>query len=464
MMATVTQENGTPPSTIAPLSIIASTDSDGAVTQQKESSKMPFCSGLSALIQAATEQLGHLVDADNNTASDASELSHQCHQADGYASSSDGDGLRATTPTLTPTIFKEDGKKLTFPALLMTLLLDPDNSDIITFLPDGKFFAIRTNEFAEDLMIRHFNLKSIEGFLELMKVWGFDRINGNNSHHTNSTIQVFRHPHFKRGAIGSIKRIRFGQDPTDARMSAMPDRARIEYTMSEDSQGSSTKRRLSPSHVGRDSEDTPQKQQRAQGDSSVDGDHEHTPSSMGTTSSSLNDSNHHPQARRRSSTEIRSYALAITTSKLDLHCSDEEDNVDAEALPALTVRRSSAIRSSSGMGSSGRLVDGAVEKATHTIVTDAIETLLFDEGHTRETYRKHEKELSKSSLPGVIPISQQLFAPPTEGTQTPPNEDMSTPNGKDESFKENRHAVSPSQLEAAAALMKQAGAGKSRVD
>lgn len=114
------------------------------------------------------------------------------------------------------------------------------------------------------------------------------------------------------------------------------------------------------------------------------------------------------------------------------------------------------------MGSSGRLVDGAVEKATHTIVTDAIETLLFDEGHTRETYRKHEKELSKSSLPGVIPISQQLFAPPTEGTQTPPNEDMSTPNGKDESFKENRHAVSPSQLEAAAALMKQAGAGKSR--
>jgi hypothetical protein len=55
-------------------------------------------------------------------------------------------------------------------------------------------------------------------------------------------------------------------------------------------------------------------------------------------------------------------------------------------------------------------VDGAVEAATHTIVTDAIESLLFDEEHTRETYRKHEKELSISTLPGVIPISKQLFA------------------------------------------------------
>ena len=58
------------------------------------------------------------------------------------------------------------------------------------------------------------------------------------------------------------------------------------------------------------------------------------------------------------------------------------------------------------------LEDGSVasSSATHDIVTDAIEALLFDEIHTRETYNKHEKELSLSSLPGVVPISKQLFA------------------------------------------------------
>eukprot|EP00536_Pseudo-nitzschia_multiseries_P001036 jgi/Psemu1/300479/fgenesh1_kg.13_\ len=59
---------------------------------------------------------------------------------------------------------------------------------------------------------------------------------------------------------------------------------------------------------------------------------------------------------------------------------------------------------------SSSLVDGGVETATHTIVTDAIEALLFDETHTRETYNRHEKELSVSSLPGVVPISKQLFS------------------------------------------------------
>jgi hypothetical protein len=402
---------------------------------------MPLCSGLSALIQAATEQLGHLVDTETAASDAASELSHHSYHVDGYASSSDGD-LRASTPTRSPNIL-EDRRKLSFPELLMTLLSDPNISDILTFLPDGKFFAIRTKEFSEDLMIQRFHLKSFEEFLELTKGWGFTRINGNSN--ASGSIQVFRHPHFKRGAAGSLKNIRFGQNPTEARMSTISDGARIDYSLSDDSQGSS-KRRLSPSHVDRDSEDTSQKQQRAKEEAvtSTGGEHDHPPLSL---ASSINDSEH-SKSRRRSSTENRSYALAITASKLDLHCSDDEDvntNTDTEARPS--IARSSV-----------RLIDGAVERATHTIVTNAIETLLFDEGHTRQTYLKHEKELSKSSLPGVIPISQQLFAPP-EGTNSAqePNEEQTTPNTTDESSKENKLIVCPSQLEAAAALMKQAG-------
>merc|ERR1711935_1130079 len=56
------------------------------------------------------------------------------------------------------------------------------------------------------------------------------------------------------------------------------------------------------------------------------------------------------------------------------------------------------------------LVDGGVETATQNIATDATEALLFDETHTRETYHRHEKELSVSSLPGVVSISKQLFS------------------------------------------------------
>ena len=94
------------------------------------------------------------------------------------------------------------------------------------------------------------------------------------------------------------------------------------------------------------------------------------------------------------------------------------------------------------MGIPKHLIDGAVEKATRAIVTDAVESRLRDESHTRETYLKHEKELSQSVIPGVIPISKQLFSPSkqsatTVNTFTSENDmDTSTP-AADESLKEN---------------------------
>jgi hypothetical protein len=56
------------------------------------------------------------------------------------------------------------------------------------------------------------------------------------------------------------------------------------------------------------------------------------------------------------------------------------------------------------------LVQQAVENATRTIVTDAIESLLRDEHHTKEIFHRHERALSQSSIPGIVPISKQLFA------------------------------------------------------
>ena len=415
---------------------------------------MPVCSGLSALIQAATSQLGHLVD------SDASELSHPSphHHGDGYASSSDGD-WRSSTPTRTPTIVPEDVRapKSMFPELLMSVLVNPANSDIITFLPDGKFFAVRVKEFSEDLLQRHFQLSSYEDFLELMHAWGFMAISNEEEQTEEApdehegSIQVFRHPHFRKGGVTDLRHVRFSPSHDETLASAR-DRASLEYTLSDDSSVNSAKRRLSPSHVDRDFEDVTPKQ-RAVFETDTTSSYENDQSSV---ASRLSDPEQPRPARRRSSTEIRSKALAVTAAQLSL---DDGQPVNPGTTKA--ERRASL-----------SLVDGGVDKATHNIVANAIESLLFDEGHTREMYLKHEKELSKSSLPGVVPISKQLFSPQIDlpSTSSGPTraekvaaaasalQPLDSRSGEIlDLSKQNPMTASPTQMEAAAALVKQAG-------
>lgn len=418
---------------------------------------MPVCSGLSALIQAATSQLGHLVD------SDASELSHPSpsHLADGYASSSDGD-WRASTPIRTPTIVPEDPRtqRSMFPEMLMSVLVDPVNSDIITFLPDGKFFAVRVKEFSDDLLHRHFHLSTFEEFLEQMRSWGFVTISNDEDDTEESrdpnegAIQVFRHPHFRKGGSIDLRHVRFLPSHNE-RLSPVPDiQTNIERTTSDDSSNNSAKRRLSPSHISRDSEDVVRKQRAISSETETISSHEND---QGSVASHLSGSEPGKLARRRSSTEIRSKALAVTAAQLSL-----DDGQPVHPGTSKAERRASL-----------PLVDGGLDKATHNIVTSAIESLLFDESHTRETFLKHEKELSKSSIPGVVPISQQLFSPLLGGSQqgqfsraqqvaaaARALHPVSTGGGGlvDVSNRNRNSSVaSPTQLEAAAALVKQAG-------
>lgn len=487
-------------------------------------------SGLSALILAATSQLGHLID--NDAASASEEGSHLTP-----ALESDGD-MRVDSPPppsssqhLSPYLEERTAqivvpheqqhqkgensdKQLAFPEQLMKLLMDPANEDIATFLPDGKYFAIRRKVFSDKYLYKTFHLTTYDEFLELMRGWGFIRVNANHAaaeeHEeaaiksapsmtssttsgaaaatTSSTctgngsskaaIQVFKHPqhqHFKKGHPVDMEKIRFllGKGHSSARQqnhdtasaaafqlmkaTASPKLTgvfprgaiRIEHSVSDDSSTcnfdaamNNAKRRLSPSHLNRDSDDTLQKQRMIM-------DHLHHASSHPQNGGRLVPclSNGSPEqqqqptstarmARRRSSLELRSMASEITTSKLKVQSNEEGEDAeddDAEktesfaaavsptAAPQVHPHANSAdpsYRSHIPGGgrkkerrlSSASLVDGAVEAATHTIVTDAIETLLFDESHTRETYLKHEKELSVSSLPGVVPISKQLFA------------------------------------------------------
>ena len=423
----------------------------------QEDAAMPIHSGLSALILAASSLL-------RDTGNESTDIDQTLNRNSDNSTSGDlatsayGEGdLGIPDPGRTPRIVSEidehDRERRnrirqvsSFPETLMTLLLDERNNDTLTFLPDGKFFAVRAKEFSQELMRHHFSVSTFDEFLELIDGWGFSRINHRptfddidiNAHstmniHSNSGIYVFRHPRFEKGhpPRDLAKQLTFTHPVRSEQVarvsSGHPDRAPPDSVIAscyssdgDTSAGSSTKRRLSPGHL-KDCEESFGTQKRLSLTSvgsvtpppNLDG-----PSDQGSTailqskSQDSADTATVPSVARRSSTasrrasnEVRSLALAITTSRLNLSGDDEDDPMtNPQAGTTLEVASSSS-------AAVKPLIDGAVERATHTIVTDAIETLLRDEGHTRQTYLKHEKELSQSALPGVIPISKQLFSP-----------------------------------------------------
>jgi hypothetical protein len=356
-----------------------------------------------------------------------------------------------------------------FPEVLMDALVDTANSDIITFLPDGKFFAVRVNEFSDDLLRRHFGLSSFDEFLDRLLSWGFNAISSNQEEQEEGSggktgdcqeatpegsIQVFCHPQFRQGgsldprhvplsrnclrsSAGSV-----GNPPPMPRPLEQPISERV---TSHDASVYTSKRRLSPSHASKDRETEDIKQRAFE--------NEEVSVAYRVTSS-------YRPARWRSSLEVRSKVLAVTTAQLSLN-----DGQPSVSRASIAQRRALV-----------SLVDGGVDNATHNIVTDAIETLLFDESHTRATYLKHEKELSTSSLPGVVPISKQLFSPSTsDGPSSVKGvlsriednivaAEQALYHGGEGSFllgdisNQIPSTASPPQLEATVALVKQAGA------
>ena len=361
-------------------------------------------SGLSALIQAATSQLGDHFHAENDdagaTAAHQDVLFHHARLAESYSCSH-----AYNTPY---------NRHQRFPEQLMTLANDPHNEDVITFLPDGKFVAIRANEFAEDLMGQWFAVSTFDEFSELAHDWGYSCLSDRECN-----IQVLRHPLFIKDNWETCSRIKFGESPTRARLSALPTRIKLDFAIDESFDSlSAGKRRLSPGFLARQDSESSTTSQRLKtklsglevdrveleiGDIGA-GDSGDRKSSVGDTTSYTSTCRHD---------ELRSIALAITTSELRLSSSGSDNfSITSSSSPPQQYR--------------SPLVDRAVESATHTIVTDAIETLLRDKTHTQRTYLKHEEELSRSSLPGVVSLSKQLFSPDAGSTATP-DADSSVP-------------------------------------
>jgi HSF-type DNA-binding len=437
------------PRSLPPQEQSLSSSSAGASESTTCARKSPMPSLMSALIQAATEQLTILAEEASEAAATSSRAVSDEHHPlsgsttdDGASSDGGGGGGGGTGANRTPSIVPEpDPTKQSVPELLMTLAVDPKNEDTIAFLPDGKFFAVRAKQFSEEIMIHYFTVTTFEEFLDLTYDWGFTRILQDHHPGRDSVgIEVFRHPQFIKGEWAKCALMKFGETPTDARLSALPDRARIEYTMSDESNSSSgaaagggagavpggphSKRRLSPGFIKRRESDgslgaaVPKKRHSLEGQLkkrfSLDTSGSCPPgpslatgtvgrsASVGRADSEAGDIASYTNHSR--SDDIRSVALALTTEKLNLRNDNSDNGVGGHD------------HGGDSSSCSRRLVDQAVKSATYTIVTDAIETLLNDESHTKETYLKHEKELSKSCLPGVVPISKQLFEPRKDGS------------------------------------------------
>ena len=277
----------------------------------------------------------------------------------------------------------------------MSLCQNPAHIDVITFLPDGKFFAVRRKAFQDKILRQYFeDIATFEDFLELVQKWGFSKVSSSDS------ITVFRHPQFEAGDYERCAGIRYGESPETARVQALPDRARSIVVKS---QGSSVaddnlqvKRRLSPGFLSRreslSSVSSKQKTAEREGCSE---DKRERQASVG---------------QEEDEACPRSVALSFISEKLKInHKGDQPDGTTANT----TSRQDD--------DDDEALVETAVSSATHNIVTDAIETLLRDKGHSKETFLKHEKELSRSSLPGVVPVCKQIFSPdkhnnPDEGS------------------------------------------------
>ena len=486
-------------------------------------------SGLSALIQAATSQLGDLIDYEyNKHRSGGGSLpqrpnEQQPHEHNGAAESDEGasyvgpqhnclpsysDNIHDnsdintqdakkkgdrhvnnnsssanTTPSMLPEQSPDASKAQDFPNKLMSLALDPNNEDAIAFLPDGKYFAIRAKKFESEVMPqRTFDCSTWQEFLSLLHDWGFSRIfhegddnvattgtttvvdtttAASNDETTDinatsdqqmtlNTVEVFRHPKFIKGDWMLCGEIRYGESPTDARLSALPERSIFEYAAAAAvaTTTTATTEDVSPSSS---SPSIPPACSTSSGSSSgqatISKRRLSPPTATATARRRNSDftltrsASHHTQKKRLSwdgsfsrvsldfpfcttrkgedmdlhqsnyrSDAIRSVALALTSEKL--HLQSRTSQGESLANNVATVGDSSSSSTSINTKSppaATALVDQAVQSATHTIVTDAIETLLQDESHTKETYLKHSRELSRSSLPGVVPISKQLF-------------------------------------------------------
>jgi hypothetical protein len=99
----------------------------------------------------------------------------------------------------------EPRKKQTFAELLMTVVEDPANQDVITWMPDGKAFTIKNHKkFTRNSMPKLFNIRNMSSFVRKLGRWGFQRVHEKETRNSD----IFKHPKFQRGKWELCRQVR----------------------------------------------------------------------------------------------------------------------------------------------------------------------------------------------------------------------------------------------------------------
>jgi hypothetical protein len=368
----------------SPTTVEDGSKASGKEEPTKEPENTPVPTGLSALLSAVTLQLNESYEQESSSKVPQSSSAARVVSSGGdslqkrvtYAS--DG-GVITDTAKSTPTMVPEVAKQMPLPESLMTLLMDENNADILTFLPDGKFFAIRTHEFSTSLLKQYFSVETFESFRKELEESGFANIETDQP-----GIEVFRHRLFNKGdwkgcelLLGELEKR--NKESLSPNTSVPASGSLNDHSLN---RPETFKRRLSPAHAQRVNSESQSFSQKAKIQNEAS-------SSGGSPEAGFINGPPDPvrMLRNVSDEDYHSAARAITVEKII--CNGQGHSPTAKQPVPLEQQ--------------------AVVGTTRTIVTEAIESLLRDGDHTKETFNKHERALSQSSLPGMVPISKQLF-------------------------------------------------------
>jgi hypothetical protein len=97
----------------------------------------------------------------------------------------------------------DGGRKQSFAEHLMTVLNDEANSDVLSWMPDGKAFTITNHKkFTMNFMPKLFNIRNMSSFVRKLCRWGFQRVHEKETRNSD----IFKHPFFVRGDPALVKK------------------------------------------------------------------------------------------------------------------------------------------------------------------------------------------------------------------------------------------------------------------
>jgi hypothetical protein len=97
----------------------------------------------------------------------------------------------------------DGSRKQSFAEHLMTVLNDEANSEVLSWMPDGKAFTITNHKkFTMNFMPKLFNIRNMSSFVRKLCRWGFQRVHEKETRNSD----IFKHPFFVRGNPALVKK------------------------------------------------------------------------------------------------------------------------------------------------------------------------------------------------------------------------------------------------------------------